>query len=90
MSTLTKKLSTVSGNVHRDFYSLDLSGGATSFALKTGGKNAIHVAYTNRVSEGQGLVNLNFSDAGTTTENGTAFLSAFTANDNLDIEVVYI
>lgn len=90
MSTLTLKERTMSGNVHKDYYLLDLSGGATSHCIKTGGKNVLHCKYTNRVTEGQGLVHPNYSDAGTTASNGDVFLSAFTANDNLDIEVTYI
>ena len=90
MSTLTLKERTLSGNTHKDYYSLDLSGGATSHCIKTGGKNVLMCKYTNQVTEGQGLVHPNYSDAGTTESAGDVFLSAFTANDNLDIEVTYI
>jgi hypothetical protein len=87
MSTLTKKLSCVEGGVHKDYYKLALSGGATSYALVTGNNNVIHATYTIRGTEAKGLVHPNFSDAGVTVANGTVFFSSLTANETIDIEV---
>lgn len=87
----TKKIPTVmDGGLKREFYSFNLNGESEG-SIVTSGKNVLSCNYTNRVNEAQGLVHLNFSDAGTTVADGTLFLSGFTSTDDiLDIEVVFI
>lgn len=63
-------------------YDIDLAGGDTSIAIKTGLNRVYAAFFANSVSAVAPIINVNFSDAGTTAAAGTVFISGLTANDN--------
>ena len=82
MSTATKVLETPVGTLKCQFYAIDLTGSDTSINIKTGLTSLVFACFVNEITEAQGLIHRNFSDAGSTAYAGAVNISGCTAADN--------
>lgn len=69
----------VAGNLKVAFFNLDFAS-VTEGVIKTGFDQVRHASFENEVSEGQGKVQINKSDASTAAP-GSIFVSGVTASD---------